>query len=210
MTAWVGATEGTKGERTRAAIERAAAQAFRRDGYDGATLADIADELGITRSAVLHHFASKAELLREIVVPFFAELDGLLGRAAAAGSFTPRSRRAFVVEVVEMLARFRDVAAVLTRDVSSSAHLDDDLQIAPRAARFIEITRQANDDHPLAAVRSLAALGSFVRPLAAPNELVDYDDPATRETLVACAMAVFKVPLPVSPESGPSPGRGDS
>ena len=62
----------------------------------------------------------------------------------------------------------------------------------------------------LAAVRSLAALGSVVRPLVASDELVDFGDPATRQLLVACAMAVLKTPLPISPGSAPSRDHGGS
>jgi hypothetical protein len=62
----------------------------------------------------------------------------------------------------------------------------------------------------LAAVRSLAALGSVVRPLVATDDLVDFGDPATRQLLVACAMAVLKTPLPVSPGSAPSRDRAGS
>ena len=49
-------TEARKGERTRAAILATAARSFRVDGFEGTTLAGIAEQLGITRSAVLHHW----------------------------------------------------------------------------------------------------------------------------------------------------------
>jgi AcrR family transcriptional regulator len=189
-------TEERKGVRTRAAILEAAARRFRRDGFDGTTLADIADDLGITRSAVLHHFNSKAALLQEIVRPFMDKLDEVLDATAVAGPFTATSRRRFVVDLVDFLADNHDVAALLTRDLSVHPHLPPELQLRDRALRFMEITRQANDNHPLAAVRSLAALGTTVRPLAAEEGVVDFADPATRTLLVNAAMAVLKTPLP--------------
>jgi AcrR family transcriptional regulator len=187
--------EERKGERTRAAILQAAARRFRRDGFDGTTLADIADDLGITRSAVLHHFSSKAALLEEIVRPFIEKLDEVLDATAVAGPFTPASRRRFVVDLVDFLVDHHDVAALLTRDITVHPHLPEELQIRDRALRFMEITQQANDHHPLAAVRSLAALGTVARPLAA-DDVVDFDDPATRTLLVDLAMSVLKTPLP--------------
>ena len=186
------ASEG-KGARTRAAIQEAAVIAFRRDGYQRATLAGIAEELGITRSAVLHHFSSKAELLRQSVEPFFAQLDELLDRVESRAPIPDRQQRLFVTEVVDLVAEYRQVAAFLTSDPSVSSHLGPDLQLPARAQRFVAITVGAQGSE-LAAVRSLIA----------SDELVDFGDPATRQLLVACAMAVLKTPLPISPGSAPS------
>lgn len=52
-----------KGTRTREALIDAALEHFSRSGYRGAQLASIATSVGVTRSAVLHHFSSKEELL---------------------------------------------------------------------------------------------------------------------------------------------------
>ncbi|HYF46217.1 MAG TPA: helix-turn-helix domain-containing protein [Acidimicrobiales bacterium] len=187
--------EERKGDRTRAGILAAAATRFHRDGFDGTTLADIADDLGITRSAVLHHFASKAALLEELVRPFMEKLDEVLDATAGAGPFTVASRRRFVVDLIDFLSEHHDVAALLTRDITVHGHLPADLQLRDRAGRFLLITQEANDLHPLAATRSLAALGTVVRPLAS-DDLVDFGDPATRALLVEAVLAVLKVPLP--------------
>jgi AcrR family transcriptional regulator len=189
-------TEPRKGERTRAAILTAAAASFRADGFDATTLAGVAEQLGITRSAVLHHFRSKAALLEEIVRPFLDGLDAVLDRAAAAGPFSAASRRQIVVEVVELAVDHRDTVVLLSRDISVHPHLPPELQLQSRVLRFVEVTRSANADHPQALARSLAALGAVMRPLAAPDDLVDLDDPATRALLVKAAMAVLKTPLP--------------
>ncbi|HEY5889029.1 MAG TPA: TetR/AcrR family transcriptional regulator [Acidimicrobiales bacterium] len=208
MSATGPAGEG-KGARTRAAIQEAAVVAFRRDGYDRATLAGIAEELGITRSAVLHHFSSKAELLRQSVEPFFAHLDELLDRVESGVPIPDRQQRVLVTEVVDLVAEYRQVAAFLTSDPSVSSHLGPDLQLPARALRFVAITVGVHSSE-LAAVRSLAALGSVLRPLVASDDLVDFGDPATRQLLVACSMAVLQTPLPVSPGSAPSRDRAGS
>ena len=139
MSATGPASEG-KGARTRAAIQEAAVIAFRRDGYQRATLAGIAEELDITRSAVLHHFSSKAELLRQSVEPFFARLDELLDRVESRAPIPDRQRRLLVTEVVDLVAEYRQVAAFLTSDPSVSSHLGPDLQLPARAQRFVAIT----------------------------------------------------------------------
>jgi AcrR family transcriptional regulator len=191
--------EERKGLRTRSAILDAAARRFRTAGFDGTTLADIADDLGITRSAVLHHFTSKAALLEEIVRPFMEKLDEVLDATEEAGPFTPTSRRRFVVDLIDFLCDHCDVAVLVTRDLAVHPHLPPDLQLRDRALRFLRVTTQANANHPLAPVRSMAALGTVIRPLAAEPGIVDLDDPATRALMVDVAMAVLKTPLPDQP-----------
>jgi AcrR family transcriptional regulator len=189
-------TEARKGERTRAAIIQAAARSFRNEGFDGTTLAGVAEQLGITRSAVLHHFSSKAALLEEVVRPFFEHLDSIFSLRAQGGPFTGARRRQIVTDLVDVCADNRDVLVLLTRDVSVHLHLPADLQLADRVQRWVEVTQVDYAAQPQAVARALAAVGAVARPLAAPDELVDTDDPATRAMLVQSAIAVLKLPLP--------------
>ncbi|NLU68705.1 helix-turn-helix transcriptional regulator [Streptomyces sp. HNM0574] len=53
--------------RTRAAIVRAAAEAFAEQGFAGTSVASITKRAGVTLGALYFHFASKEELAREIV-----------------------------------------------------------------------------------------------------------------------------------------------
>ena len=54
-------------ERKRKDIIRAAADVFGTKGSTNGTLADIADQVGITHAGVLHHFGSKHNLLLEVL-----------------------------------------------------------------------------------------------------------------------------------------------
>ncbi|MGY4494998.1 TetR/AcrR family transcriptional regulator [Pseudomonas sp. TE3610] len=71
-----------KGEMRRMALLDAATQVFARDGYQNASMRDVADIAGITTVGLLHHFPNKVALLKalldrrdERVVERFGELD---------------------------------------------------------------------------------------------------------------------------------------
>lgn len=56
-----------KGEMRRMALLDAATQVFARDGYQGASMRDVADIAGITTVGLLHHFPNKVALLRALL-----------------------------------------------------------------------------------------------------------------------------------------------
>ncbi len=52
---------------TRERIRREAAALFREKGFNGTSMAELAGEVGITKSSLYHHFPSKQALLSEII-----------------------------------------------------------------------------------------------------------------------------------------------
>jgi TetR/AcrR family transcriptional regulator, transcriptional repressor for nem operon len=55
-------------------------------GYNGFSYADIAETVGITKASIHHHFPSKAELVRRVLVAYRAE--AVTGLAALAAQVT--------------------------------------------------------------------------------------------------------------------------
>ena len=169
-----------------------AARAFRDRGYEVATLDEIAAELGISRPAILHHFGSKKALLDAIVRPYITAADRLLDEWAAQAPLTPRGQRHFLTALVDLIAEHRDVAAIVSRDITAHPHIADDLRIEDRTTRYARLIIDNHEGDRLAGVRGMGALGVISRALVAPDEIVDFDDPEVRAVLVEASLAALR------------------
>ena len=76
-------------------IVSAAAKVFRTKGYHAATVRDIADEVGLLKGSLYHHFDSKEELLYLVVKEPIAQMYRTMADIAAAdGRASDKLRRA--------------------------------------------------------------------------------------------------------------------
>lgn len=73
-----GTTTRSRRTDTREAIQHSALTRFTEHGYDGTSLREIADGLGITKAAVYYHFRSKDEILQSLLADAVSRLDGLI------------------------------------------------------------------------------------------------------------------------------------
>src|SRR5213593_4896436 len=99
----------------RAELTRIAARLFAEKGYQGTSLADLAEELGVQKPSLYHHIASKEDLLWDVAsegaAAFHAALDGVPERAPAVEKIR-LALRAHLAVVAGQL----DVATVFTRE----------------------------------------------------------------------------------------------
>ncbi|GAA2001886.1 TetR/AcrR family transcriptional regulator [Microbacterium ulmi] len=75
----------------RAAILGIAVTLFNEQGYDATSVADLAARLGVTKSALYHHFSSRDELLEQALDVALGGLEGVLAEPAATEG-TPAER----------------------------------------------------------------------------------------------------------------------
>lgn len=190
------------GLETRAAVKEAALRVFRAHGYSAAGLEEVGREIGVTRSAVLFHFGSKAELLREIVEPFEVHIDAVLAIDLADAPLSPARRRQLIADMVDCYARHRDVFRLIAQDVTCHEPLDIDARIAARRLRFYHLV-----GGPDLSGRDMtlldATLGAITIPMFSPNFDLDEDG---RETLIDAAASIArKVGRPAKPAALASP-----
>src|SRR5579885_3571509 len=96
-------------------LTRIAARLFAERGYQGTSLADLAEALGVQKPSIYHHIASKEDLLwdvaREGAAAFHAALDAVAGDAPA-----PERIRLALRAHLAVVAGQLDVATVFVRE----------------------------------------------------------------------------------------------
>ncbi len=102
---------------TREQLLAAAARLFAARGFYGASIAAIADELGLTKQALLHHFGSKEKLYGEILRAQSERLLAGLERVQAAHDEPAEQLEAFLLEWLDLQLEEPDGAQLLMREL---------------------------------------------------------------------------------------------
>ena len=126
----------SRSSETRARILRAATEHFLSKGYQRTSLEAIATSAGVTKATVLYHFASKDQLVAEMLEPLVAELE----RAVAEAAAQPPHRRPWVLIEgwLDVLLRHRGSLSVFLQyaRVGSGSEVD---RLAAVYARVVEV-----------------------------------------------------------------------
>jgi AcrR family transcriptional regulator len=81
-----------EGKGRRESILDEATRLFAERGYEGASMADLAERVGLRKASLFHHFASKEELRTAVLERLVREVTSALAIAVAAeGSFEERA-----------------------------------------------------------------------------------------------------------------------
>ena len=116
----------------------AAIRLFARHSFAGTSLQMIADEVGVTKSAVHHHFRTREELLTAVVEPLAGEL-----RAAIAAAETQRTRRAraerMLTGFIDIVIRNRVLVPVLAGDPGAIEILRSHADMSALGERLLQL-----------------------------------------------------------------------
>lgn len=104
-----------------AAVLRAAIELFNRKGYDATSIGDVAEGLGVTKSAVYHHVPSKEHLLAEALDEALTGLEAAVTAATRGGGSAYDRLRDVVRQSVEVLVDHQPAVTLLLRVHGNSA-----------------------------------------------------------------------------------------
>jgi AcrR family transcriptional regulator len=100
----------------------AALELFSEHGFDGTTIQQIADRLGVTKAALYYHFESpKDEILAALIAPATEGLDSLLDEYEGRPR-TPGHRRRFAEAYIDLLLGQRRLIAYMASDLAVLGH----------------------------------------------------------------------------------------
>jgi AcrR family transcriptional regulator len=112
-------TQEERSERSRAQILDAALKLFSHRGYGATSVRDIAEEAGLSKGNVYHHFPDKETIFRELLDQYFQAMsqpDFPFNAALATGEF-PENLETLGKATRESVARYRAYVALIYVDV---------------------------------------------------------------------------------------------
>lgn len=97
---------------TRQSLLDAALAVFSKQGYEATRLEDIAEEAGVTRGAIYHHFGGKLELYNALVQERYQRANRVIEDVLAEGGTPLQTLRRLMVRSLEYLEENEDYRAV--------------------------------------------------------------------------------------------------
>ena len=171
---------------TRARILEAALALFCGDGYEGTSMRDIAQDVGVTKAALYYHFPGKDEIL---VALFREALDELEAGIDALGSAPRRERGGGVLAFyLDFLIDHDRLMRLLVSDLSILGHRDVGERLKGEIQRMIALLSGARAPKR-ARARAACAIGSLQIPIAL---YVTEDLAGLRDTVLEAAMAAWR------------------
>lgn len=160
----------------RESLLRVCVEVFNRHGYEGTSMGVLAEELGISKSAIYHHVKSKEEILETALTHSLTELERVVAEAESLDAAAVVELETIVQGSVEVLTRSLPYVTLLLRLRGNSeleaAALRRRREITLRIAALI---RQAQDDGDLR--RDIDARTASRLAMGMVNSIVDWYRP---------------------------------
>jgi AcrR family transcriptional regulator len=160
----VGAVDSVAAPTTRERILDAALDLFTDQGFDGASLREIAQRVGVTKAALYYHFSSKEEMLMALHQRLHDVGRAALGRIGNNGPVTLAQWASVLEEVMGQMLAQRKIFLMHERNQAALEKMhreDHDAQHEDMQSRM----RAIFSDHRISVrdrVRMAASFGSIV------------------------------------------------
>ena len=177
---------------TREQVLRTALELFRAQGYDGTSLRQIADRLGMTKAALYYHFPAKENLIVELTRPMLDELAQLLAEAKTrVPASLAHARMALLGAYLDLFIRHHEVVSLLARDTGALQH-PDVIQRARALVEALHVALTGPDGTEEERIRVGCAMGALNSIANMPAAEVS----RARETVLDAALATLDVRRP--------------
>jgi AcrR family transcriptional regulator len=173
------------GTETRDRILAAALARFAVESYRGASVRDLADDVGVTQPVLYYHFGSKDGILAALIEPLMEAGEQLLQELSSSAlppdQLTIRALEGFYDVIVDHLSVFQ----LVETDRSVRSHPEAGHRLADQASRFLDVVAGSTNHEDR--LRAAAAIGAIRRPLQLPDVRPARD----RLLILACAYAAL-------------------
>ncbi|WP_307787882.1 TetR family transcriptional regulator [Mycolicibacterium sp. S2-37] len=195
-----GDTAGIGGP-TRQRLIDVAIELFKQNSVAGTSLQMISDELGLTKSAIYHHFRTRDELLGAVMEPVVAEVTALVDAAEARGGARARAEH-LLSGYAALAASHRELIPLLTGDPGVVALLRNRTEWGAMVAR--QMAMFAGVEPGLGGQVKAALVMSGIAS-AAGVDYGDVDEEALRDQLIAAGRRTLGLRGPAQKGGGSSP-----
>ncbi len=165
----------------------AALRLFAEKGFDGASVADLVGEVGMSKAAFGYHLESKDELLIELVSPLLADLERTVNAYPRHPRF-PDELELMLSDYVDVLLAHRNVVVWVDGDKAVTSHpvigkrLRSNHQAMRRAIR-------GDNRSSVSRMLAVAALGMVWRPI---RNLVEVEVEEEKAVLISAVLTVAR------------------
>jgi AcrR family transcriptional regulator len=186
---------------TRQRLIDIAVRLFTAHSFAGTSLQMIADELGITKAAVYHHFRTREELLTAVVEPVLRQLRDVIDTAETKR--TPHARAEHMLTGYAAIAvGHRAVVAVLANDSGAIEMLRTQREAGELINRQLDVLAEVTPG-PAGLVNAAMVLAGIAG--AVSPQLVVLDDDALRQHLVEAGRRTLGLRAPRRRTDGAAP-----
>jgi len=192
-------TDPTGAEGTRERVLDVALRLFAEHSFAGTSLQMIADEMGITKAAVYHHFHTREELLSALAMPALVEMREEVRMAEALRTPHARAER-MLTGFVALAVRHRKLTAILGADQAIAQLLMTQAHYGELVGRPLALLAGALPE-PAGRINATLALAGIAS-TAGADILADVNDDTMRKHLTETGRRILGLRPPRTNRAG--------